>query len=187
MIRLRDVEGWSSDEVRNALDITEVNQRVLLHRARAKVRQALEDVPGPRMTTTDTQALSCQELVELVTDYLEGALEPADQQRFDAHIAGCNGCTRYLEQLRQTIRLTGTITTDDLTPEAERALLAAFSDWASSEGRAVVEGDLPDEQRRRLEAARTSRSCSARRRSTTRRSHGASRLPAARLRHRGIR
>ena len=87
------------------------------------------------MTTTDTQALSCQELVELVTDYLEGALEPADQQRFDAHIVGCSGCTTYLEQLRLTIRLTGTVTTDDLTPDAERALLAAFSDWASSEGR----------------------------------------------------
>ena len=43
VISLRDVEGWSSDEVRNALDITEVNQRVLLHRARARVRQALED------------------------------------------------------------------------------------------------------------------------------------------------
>jgi RNA polymerase sigma-70 factor (ECF subfamily) len=43
VISLRDVEGWSSDEVRNALDVTEVNQRVLLHRARSKVRQALED------------------------------------------------------------------------------------------------------------------------------------------------
>jgi RNA polymerase sigma-70 factor, ECF subfamily len=43
VISLRDVEGWSSDEVRNALDISEVNQRVLLHRARAKVRSALED------------------------------------------------------------------------------------------------------------------------------------------------
>ena len=47
MIRLRDVDGWSSDEVRNALDITEVNQRVLLHRARAKVRRALEDYLAP--------------------------------------------------------------------------------------------------------------------------------------------
>lgn len=87
------------------------------------------------MTTTDTEALSCQELVELVTDYLEGALEPADKHRFDSHIARCDGCTRYLEQLRETIRLTGTITTDDLTPEAERALLAAFSGWVSSAAR----------------------------------------------------
>jgi RNA polymerase sigma-70 factor (ECF subfamily) len=46
VISLRDVEGWSSDEVRNALDLSEVNQRVLLHRARSKVRQALEDYLG---------------------------------------------------------------------------------------------------------------------------------------------
>ena len=43
VISLRDVEGWSSDEVRNALDLSEVNQRVLLHRARSRVRQALEE------------------------------------------------------------------------------------------------------------------------------------------------
>jgi RNA polymerase sigma-70 factor (ECF subfamily) len=47
VISLRDVEGWSSEEVRNALDLTEVNQRVLLHRARARVRQALEDYLAP--------------------------------------------------------------------------------------------------------------------------------------------
>ena len=47
VIRLRDVDGWSAEEVRNALDISEVNQRVLLHRARAKVRQALEDYLAP--------------------------------------------------------------------------------------------------------------------------------------------
>ena len=46
VIRLRDVDGWSSEEVRNALDISEVNQRVLLHRARSRVRQALEDYLG---------------------------------------------------------------------------------------------------------------------------------------------
>jgi RNA polymerase sigma-70 factor (ECF subfamily) len=43
VIRLRDVLGWSSDEVRNALDLTDTNQRVLLHRARAKVREAVEE------------------------------------------------------------------------------------------------------------------------------------------------
>ena len=47
MIRLRDIDGWTAEEVRNALDITDVNQRVLLHRARAKVRQALEDYLSP--------------------------------------------------------------------------------------------------------------------------------------------
>ncbi len=47
VISLRDVEGWSSEEVRNALDLSEVNQRVLLHRARARVRQALENYLAP--------------------------------------------------------------------------------------------------------------------------------------------
>ena len=79
----------------------------------------------------DTEALSCQELVELVTDYLEGALSPADTARFERHIGGCDGCTLYLDQLRATIRATGTVTLDDLTPEAESALLGAFRDWAS--------------------------------------------------------
>jgi anti-sigma factor RsiW len=77
----------------------------------------------------DTEALSCQELVELVTDYLEGALDPADLQRFERHIVGCDDCTRYLEQLRMTIRLTGTLTRDDLVPKVENALLDAFRDW----------------------------------------------------------
>ena len=81
--------------------------------------------------TTDTASLSCQELVELVTEYLEGALDTADRRRFDQHIDGCAGCTRYLEQLRRTIALTATITTDDLSPDAEQALLAAFSTWAN--------------------------------------------------------
>jgi anti-sigma factor RsiW len=77
----------------------------------------------------DVEALSCQELVELVTDYLEGALDVADLRRFEAHIAGCDGCAGYLEHLRQTIRITGTLTADDLSPEAEAALLDAFRGW----------------------------------------------------------
>jgi len=81
-----------------------------------------------------TARLSCQELVELVTDYLEEALSPADARRFDEHISGCDGCTLYLAQLRETIRITGTITQDDLTPEAERELLAAFHNWHNEQG-----------------------------------------------------
>jgi anti-sigma factor RsiW len=53
--------------------------------------------------------LTCRELVELVTDYLEGILPKYDRARFDAHIAGCVNCTRYVEQFRETIRLTGTL------------------------------------------------------------------------------
>ena len=53
--------------------------------------------------------LTCRELVELVTDYLEGILPQHDRAGFDAHIAGCANCTRYVEQFRETIRLTGTL------------------------------------------------------------------------------
>jgi anti-sigma factor RsiW len=80
----------------------------------------------------DVEALSCQELVELVTDYLEGALDERDIRAFERHLAGCDGCTEYVEQLRVTIRLVGTITPDDLTPAAEAALVQAFRGWRRS-------------------------------------------------------
>ena len=82
--------------------------------------------------TVDVEQLSCQELVELVTDYLEGALTPAEVRRFDEHIAVCDGCARYLEQIRETSRLTGTLTVDDLSPQAESVLLDAFRGWVST-------------------------------------------------------
>ena len=75
------------------------------------------------------EALSCQELTELVTEYLEGALPPPERARFDEHLAECAACTRYLEQMREAIRLTGTLEPHDLAPEAEEALLHAFRDW----------------------------------------------------------
>ena len=80
----------------------------------------------------DTEALSCQELVELVTDYLEGALDDRDVRAFEGHLAGCDGCTQYVEQLRTTIRIVGTLTPDDLSRDAEAALLQAFRDWKRS-------------------------------------------------------
>ena len=79
------------------------------------------------------EALSCQEVVELVTDYLEGTLSRRDRARFDAHIAGCTNCTRYLEQFRETIRLTGTLLESDVSPEAEATLLAQFEAWKRGE------------------------------------------------------
>jgi anti-sigma factor RsiW len=80
----------------------------------------------------DVEALSCQELVELVTDYLEGALDERHRRAFDAHIAGCDGCTEYLDQLRATIRITGTLTHTDLSEAAEAKLLHAFRTWKSA-------------------------------------------------------
>jgi len=75
------------------------------------------------------EQLSCQELVELVTDYLEGALPQGERASFEHHIDGCRGCREYVRQMRQTIELTGCLTPADVGPEAEAALLAAFRDW----------------------------------------------------------
>jgi anti-sigma factor RsiW len=81
----------------------------------------------------DVEAFSCQELVELVTDYLEGALSPADTRRFEEHIGACDGCTAYLEQFKRTIELTGALLPDDVTPAAEAALLEVFRSWDSAQ------------------------------------------------------
>ena len=75
------------------------------------------------------EELSCQELVELVTDYLERALPAELHERFERHIAHCSGCQTYLEQMRATIRTTGALTADSLSPDAERTLLDAFRGW----------------------------------------------------------
>jgi anti-sigma factor RsiW len=79
-------------------------------------------------------ALSCQELVELVTDYFEDALPAPERARFDAHIAGCDGCTAYLEQMRTTIALTGRLRTDEVPAESVEPLLEAFRDWRRGRG-----------------------------------------------------
>jgi anti-sigma factor RsiW len=73
--------------------------------------------------------LTCQELVELVTDYLEGALTEEDRARFEAHVDDCEGCARFLEQMRTTIRLTGALTVDSIPSGAHAELLRAFRDW----------------------------------------------------------
>ena len=77
--------------------------------------------------------LTCRELVELVTDYLDGSLSRRDRARFEAHIAACGNCTQYVEQFRETIRLTGTLRESDVSPEAEAALLAQFEAWKRGE------------------------------------------------------
>ena len=79
--------------------------------------------------TDAAEMLSCQELVELVTDYLEGALSPEDRVLFDEHVESCSDCLNYLEQMRRTIELAGRLTPETLPPGAEVALLGAFRDW----------------------------------------------------------
>jgi len=72
---------------------------------------------------------SCQELVELVTDYLESRLAPAARARFEAHLGGCDGCVAFVEQLRQTVRVAGRAREDDVPEPARKALLEAFRGW----------------------------------------------------------
>jgi anti-sigma factor RsiW len=72
--------------------------------------------------------LTCQQLVELVTDYLEDALPPPDRARFEAHVAGCPGCDAYLAQMRTTLSLVGATAAAEVRPEVS-ALLEAFRDW----------------------------------------------------------
>jgi anti-sigma factor RsiW len=77
--------------------------------------------------------LTCKELVELVTDYLEGALRRRDRKRFERHIDGCANCTEYVAQFRETIRLTGTLREQDISKEAADELLAVFAAWKRGE------------------------------------------------------
>ena len=73
--------------------------------------------------------MPCKELVEVITEYLEDRLSPADRTRFEAHLAQCDACRTYLDQFRQTIRALGRLPEESLSPEAKAALLAAFRDF----------------------------------------------------------
>jgi len=77
--------------------------------------------------------LTCRELVELVTDYLESSLSRRDRKRFEKHISGCPNCTEYVAQFRETIRLTGTLLERDIPREAAEELVAVFAAWKRGE------------------------------------------------------
>lgn len=81
------------------------------------------------MNRRQNRMFTCQEMVELVTDYLEGRLDDAARGRFEAHVAECDACTLYIEQMRMTITALGHIPAESISPEAERELLAAFRNW----------------------------------------------------------
>jgi anti-sigma factor RsiW len=74
------------------------------------------------------EELTCQELVELVTEYLDGALPPGERERFEAHVADCPGCDRYLAQMRTTITLARATGGVEPAPDVS-GLLTAFRDW----------------------------------------------------------
>ena len=75
------------------------------------------------------EEITCKELVEIVTDYLEGDMPAERRVLFEEHVAFCSWCRTYLDQMRQTIRLTGMLTEEDLSPETRDTLLEAFRNW----------------------------------------------------------
>jgi anti-sigma factor RsiW len=91
----------------------------------------------PRLSLR-SRDIVCKQAVELVTDYLEGALSRADRRRFERHLADCPHCTEYLAQVRMTIELTGSITPEDLPPQVQDEFIALYRQW-----RADFHGDGP--------------------------------------------
>jgi len=78
------------------------------------------------------EELTCAELVELVTDYLEDGLDARDRERFEEHLMFCDGCDNYLEQIRRTVAVSGRLREEDLPGELEERLLSAFQGWKSA-------------------------------------------------------
>ncbi len=76
--------------------------------------------------------LACRDLVEIVTDYLEGMLEPAMASAVEAHLRLCDGCEEYLAQMRATIRLLGRVPLHTLSAQAKTDLVVAFRDFSTS-------------------------------------------------------
>jgi anti-sigma factor RsiW len=77
--------------------------------------------------------LTCQQLVEIITEYLEGTLPPEDRARFERHLAGCRGCRHYLNQMRQTVQLLGHISEDTIPPDTRDELLSLFRNWKQAD------------------------------------------------------
>ena len=76
--------------------------------------------------------ITCQEVVELVTDYLERALPAEEASLFEQHVNFCDGCMFYVEQMRATVATVGRVREEDVPPEVRDRLMAAFRDWKRS-------------------------------------------------------
>ena len=78
---------------------------------------------------SDQRSITCQQLTEALTDYLEGAMPLEDRERFDAHLALCDGCVHYVTQMRQTIAATHELRSETVEATAPDELLSAFRAW----------------------------------------------------------
>ena len=81
------------------------------------------------MTGPAENEMSCKELLEVITEYLEGTLPEGERARFEYHLGKCPGCQTYLEQMRQTVRAVGRLSDDSLPADIRDKLLAAFRGW----------------------------------------------------------
>jgi anti-sigma factor RsiW len=81
------------------------------------------------MDPMSAHEMTCRELVEVVTEYVEGTLPADDRIRLEQHLEECPDCTRYIEQMRQTIEALGRLSEESLAPETQRDLLQAFRGW----------------------------------------------------------
>ena len=77
-----------------------------------------------------TTEFTCQEMIEVVTSYLDDALPPDERQRFERHLSYCAGCSTYCDQMRETIRQTGMVPREESLPPALRdEIIARFRTW----------------------------------------------------------
>ncbi len=76
--------------------------------------------------------ITCGEVVELVTDYLERSLPSDEAEVFEQHLNFCEGCVTYVEQMRATVATVGRVREEDVPPETREQLMAAFRDWKRS-------------------------------------------------------
>jgi anti-sigma factor RsiW len=86
-----------------------------------------------RLAARSRRGLACRQAVDLVTDYLEGALTGPQRRRFEAHLADCPHCPEYLAQMRAIIALSGIITPDDLTPHMRGELIRLYRRWRAGQ------------------------------------------------------
>jgi predicted anti-sigma-YlaC factor YlaD len=103
----------------------------MITRVGALFRRLLQRI-GMKKTMPDMtshEELSCKEIVELVTNYLEQALLPETRVQFEAHLAECPGCTNYVEQVRTTIGMLRRLTEEPVFPETKQDLLEVFHNW----------------------------------------------------------
>ena len=84
---------------------------------------------GDRLRTANE--VTCAELVEIITDYLEATMQEGERRRFEAHLDECPHCANYLEQMRQSIAALGELSEESIAPDAREALLEIFRGWRS--------------------------------------------------------